>query len=169
MIPTDLLPSCSLAPPWRAFSSVAGYFSATSGNSINSHLFASVIQASRMRAKYSRSSGSSASFASAAHLAAVSHAVSRLDRICLLPLVGPPSPSRSRCYDHGLYSGTHFLLLKSICRVLFSSSFGYSQFANAALSVSGAKLPMCWCQTVVQLIGAPSSPWLNCEREPANL
>src|SRR5215471_14154902 len=31
------------------------YFSVTSGNSINSHLFASVIHASRMRAKYSRS------------------------------------------------------------------------------------------------------------------
>src|SRR6266568_3432951 len=33
----------------------AGYFSVTSGISINSHLFASVIHASRMRAKYSRS------------------------------------------------------------------------------------------------------------------
>jgi hypothetical protein len=67
---------------WTLFAnSLLGYFSVTSGNSINSHLFASVIQASRMRAKYWRSSGSSASFASAAHLAAVSHAVSRLDRI----------------------------------------------------------------------------------------
>src|SRR5438552_17280548 len=28
------------------------------------------------------------------------------------PCVGPPSPSRSQCYDHRRYSGTHFLLLE---------------------------------------------------------
>jgi hypothetical protein len=38
-----------------AAASLISYFSVTSGNSINSHLFASVIHASRMRAKYSRS------------------------------------------------------------------------------------------------------------------
>src|SRR5258707_14442912 len=44
---------------------------------------------------------------------AVSHAVSRLDRM-LIPRVGPPSPSCFQCYDHGLYGGTQFLLLELI-------------------------------------------------------
>src|SRR5262249_32491601 len=55
-----------------------------------------------------------------AHLAAVSHAVSRLDRIYLTPLSARPSPSRSQCYDHVLYSGSHlFVVGINLSRAVF--------------------------------------------------
>jgi hypothetical protein len=73
---------------FRASAAGVSYFSVTSERLKFSHLFASVVQASRILMKYSRSSESAASSASVAHLAAVSQAV------WLLLVI---SPSRLLC------------------------------------------------------------------------